>query len=89
MINRQLNVKYFEINNFISLSSISSINELNFWENYFNKNFKKNKKKFSINNLIPAAGSGKRHKEFKVAKPFIEISKKTNGSPCSFSSTCF
>ena len=76
MINKDLNVKYFEVKNFISFSNISSVSEHNFWNDYFLKNFKKYKNELKINNVVPAAGSGKRHKEFNVFKPFIKISNK-------------
>jgi len=76
MIINNLDIKYFEVTNFISFSNISSVNEFNFWNLYFKQKYSKLKKTFNINNIIPAAGSGKRHKQFKVSKPFIDISGK-------------
>ena len=76
MIINNLHIKYFEVTDFISFSNISSINEFNFWNSYFKTKYSKLKKTFNINNIIPSAGSGKRHKQFKVAKPFIDISGK-------------
>ena len=78
MIKSKLLVKYLSVENFISFSNVSSVNEFNFWKNYFEKKVEKKKNKtLEMSNVIPAAGSGKRHKQFKVAKPFIKISGKS------------
>tara|TARA_B100000787_G_scaffold154986_1_gene130137 strand:+ start:441 stop:1997 length:1557 start_codon:yes stop_codon:yes gene_type:complete len=77
MIMQNLHIRYFQVSNFISFSNISSVNEFNFWNSYFKTKYSKLKKTFNINNIIPSAGSGRRHKQFKVAKPFIDISGKS------------
>ena len=77
MILKKMRVKYFEVKKFISFSNPFAINEFNFWKKYFDKKTIRPKKTINITNVIPAAGSGKRHKEFKVPKPFINISGKT------------
>jgi len=79
LINKKMKVKYFQVDFFINLGSVASVNEFNFWYKYYKKRIiNSQKKQIQLTNLIPAAGSGSRHKkdDFSLPKPFIPINKK-------------
>lgn len=72
---------YSYIKNFACFENEKKIHEYIFWKKYFHKNklIIDNLNKLPIQNIIPAAGEGSRHKHlgFNLPKPLIKISKKT------------
>ena len=75
-IRKGLKVKFFTVKKFIDFGTPSLLNEFNFWNTYFKKNYKKKlTKKFNFINLVPSCGEGKRFlRENKNSfKPLIEI----------------
>ncbi len=80
MLKNNYKINTTSVNNFIDLGNVNKINEYFFWKKYFKVSHKKiSKLKFNkIQNIIPAAGEGSRHKKlgFNVPKPLIKISNK-------------
>ena len=74
-------IKLNEVKNFICFENKKKIKEYIFWKKYFKNNaFSKDKlKKIDIQNIIPSAGEGSRHRHlgFNLPKPLIPISGKT------------
>jgi NDP-sugar pyrophosphorylase family protein len=74
------NIGTKSVKNFICLEDKKKIKEYNFWKKYFTVNHKlrDNLKLKDIQNIIPSAGEGSRHKHlgYNVPKPLIPISKK-------------
>tara|TARA_A100001015_G_scaffold319997_1_gene444824 strand:+ start:1769 stop:3259 length:1491 start_codon:yes stop_codon:yes gene_type:complete len=68
------------IKNFVCLENDKKIEEYKFWKKYFTVNYKKKDtlNKQRIQNIIPSAGEGSRHKHlgYNLPKPLIPISKK-------------
>ncbi len=77
--NRDISTR--SVKNFVCFEDDKKINEYNFWKQYFTINFnlKDNLRKKDIQNIIPSAGEGSRHKnlKFNLPKPLIPISGKT------------
>ena len=80
-ISRKYNFISKSIDNFVCFETDSKLKEYEFWNNYFKINFKiKDKlKTLKIQNIIPAAGEGSRHKHlgYNLPKPLIPVSNKT------------
>ena len=77
MIASGLEVSYLIVKLFVNFSNINAVNEFLFWKKYFLEKKTYPKKKLNINNIIPAAGLGIRHKNlYKKHKPFISIDNK-------------
>lgn len=84
IINEQINNFKFtnlEISKFICLEDQKKIDEYQFWKKFFfmNKHSVDQSRSGNIQNIIPAAGEGSRHKPlgYNVPKPLIKISNKT------------
>ena len=73
-------IHLIKINKFVCFENAKKIQEYKFWKNYFLTNFKltDNLKKENIQNIIPSAGEGSRHKHlgYNVPKPLIPVSNK-------------
>ena len=69
-----------EVKNFVCFENNKKVKEYKFWKNYFLNNFKLNDnlKKKDIQNIIPSAGEGSRHRHlgYNLPKPLIPISNK-------------
>ncbi len=69
-----------KVRKFICFENSKKIEEYNFWKNYFLFNYKSKDilKKIDIQNIIPSAGEGSRHKHlgYNVPKPLIPVSSK-------------
>ena len=74
------NITTKSLKNFVCLENNKKIEEYKFWKKYFTLNYKKIDKlnKQEIQNIIPSAGEGSRHKHlgYNLPKPLIPISKK-------------
>tara|TARA_B110000444_G_scaffold258445_1_gene299424 strand:+ start:5617 stop:7107 length:1491 start_codon:yes stop_codon:yes gene_type:complete len=74
------NITTKSIKNFVCFEDDKKIEEYKFWKKYFTLNYKKVDKlnKQKIQNIIPSAGEGSRHKHlgYNLPKPLIPISKK-------------
>ena len=68
------------VDNFMCFDNDNKIEEYKFWKKYFlkNKSSKDQLKKLDIQNIIPSAGEGSRHKKlgYSVPKPLIPIARK-------------
>ena len=68
------------VKNFICLEDKKKIDEYKFWKKYFtvNHNLRDDLNDFDIQNIIPSAGEGSRHKHlgYNLPKPLIPISNK-------------
>ncbi len=77
---KKKNITSKSVKNFLCLEDDKKIKEYNFWKKYFVINKKKidNLKKIKIQNIIPSAGEGSRHKHlgYNLPKPLIPISNK-------------
>ena len=73
-------IKTKEVKKFTCFENLKKIEEYKFWKNYFLINYKSidKLKKIDIQNIIPSAGEGSRHKHlgYKVPKPLIPVSSK-------------
>ena len=73
-------IQSINVNKFTCFENTKKIQEYKFWKNYFLDNFKltDNLKKEDIQNIIPSAGEGSRHKHlgYNVPKPLIPVSNK-------------
>ena len=73
-----INIK--KVEKFLCFENYKKIEEYKFWKNYFLFNYKLNDKlkKIDIQNIIPSAGEGSRHKHlgYHVPKPLIPVSSK-------------
>ncbi len=79
-ITKKKNIYLKEVKNFICFENNKKVEEYKFWKNYFFNNYKlkDNLKKMDIQNIIPSAGEGSRHKHlrYNLPKPLIPISNK-------------
>ena len=79
LINKK-NITTKSVKNFVCLEDNKKIEEYKFWKKYFTINYKKTDKlrKQEIQNIIPSAGEGSRHKHlgYNLPKPLIPISNK-------------
>lgn len=77
MLSSGLNIFYSKVKLFVSLGNINAVNEFLFWKRYFINKKVFPKINLQVNNVIPAAGLGIRHKNlYKKHKPFININNK-------------
>jgi len=79
-ITKKKSIYLKEVKNFICFENSKKVEEYKFWKSYFFNNYKlkDNLKKMDIQNIIPSAGEGSRHKHLKynLPKPLIPISNK-------------
>ena len=73
-------IRAVEVKNFICFENDMKIKEYLFWKKYFTENYNKkdNLKRIDIQNIIPSAGEGSRHKKlgYNFPKPLIPVSGK-------------
>ena len=78
LIKNKKNIACFVTNNFVDLGTPKKLREYLFWKKYFNKKKHTNLKINKLQNIIPSAGLGSRHKKlgYLKPKPFIKVSNK-------------